>query len=194
MENPAFIVEGDQEQLIVKKLCPGRKVVKFKGVKGTNGKKVSCCEIANIIQRNLDIFGDRHYPIFVIFDREGRVESSESIICNVLTELKKENSEDVMDNIVIGVPDRKIEAWILPFVDKNGEFVDVPLKNCEGKHCLGKLKKLFKNTPSGYSKTIEGVTYFTRINPNELARISSSFRQFYEQASKKISCRWFQNN
>ena len=193
MANPAFIVEGDQEQMIIQKLCPGRKVVTFKGVNGTNGKKVSCRDIATIIRKNLEIFGNRHYPIFVIFDREGRGDSSESIIGNVITELKKEIKEDTIENIILGVPDRKIEAWILPFVDSNGEFVNIPTGNYEGDHCLGKLEDCFKNSPNGYSKTDEGVTYFTKINPKELARVSLSFKLFYEQA-KKIPCRWFQSN
>ena len=192
MANPAFIVEGIQEQMIIQKLCPGRKVVTFSGVNGTNGKSVSCREIAVVIQKHLDIFGDRNYPIFVIFDREGRGDSSESIICNVVSELKKKIKEDVIKNIILGVPDRKIEAWILPFVDYDGNFSQIPSGDYEGQHCLGEIKKRFSGWPNGYSKTGEGVAYFTKINPKELAQISSSFKQFYEQAKTKIPCWWFE--
>ena len=187
MKNPAFIVEGDQEQKIVQKLCPGRKVVKL----GVNGKTVTYAKIASVIRDKIKLFGNRHYPIIVLFDRESRADSSEMIIRNVCSELEKHVKKELVAEIIFGVPDRKIEAWILPFVDNSGNFLHIPSGDYEGQYCLGELERRFIEQPIGYSKTTQGVAYFSQINPDELAQISHSFRLFYERV-KTIPCRWIQ--
>ena len=95
--------------------------------------------------------------------------------------------------MIFGVPDRKIESWLLPFVNKNGNFNSSPVGEYEGKNCYYLLKKRISSKDGQYKKTKQGVSYFTQINPVELAKISPSFKYFYERA-KLIPCRWFQNN
>ena len=188
MSNPAFIVEGQQEKMIVQKLCPSQPVKLL----GVNGKYVSYDKIATVIESKLETFGNRFNPIVIIFDRENRTDSSDLIIQSVRKELEKFRAREFIENLIFGVPDRKIESWLLPFVNKNGSFNSNPVGKYEGRNCYGLLKKRISSKDGRYKKTKQGVSYFTQINPDELAKISPSFRYLYEGA-KNIPCRWFQN-
>ena len=79
MTNPAFIVEGQQEKMIVQELCPSQPV----RLLGVNGKYVSYGKIASVIDSKLISFGNKYYPIIIIFDRENRTDSSDLIIKSV---------------------------------------------------------------------------------------------------------------
>ena len=188
MTKPAFIVEGQQEKLIVQELCPGRPV----RLLGVNGKFVSYSKIASMIDNKLVSFGNRFYPIVVIFDRENRSDSSDLIIQSVCSHLQEFRSQEFIDNMIFGVPDRKIESWLMPFVDNNGSFNSNPKGEFEGKNCFGMLKKRISKKDGQYKKTKQGVSYFTQINPVELAKVSPSFANFYVKA-KSINCRWILN-
>ena len=188
MSNPAFIVEGHQEQLIIKMLCPGQPVQRL----GVNGKYVSYDKIASVIDNKITAIGSSYYPFVVLFDRENRSDSSDKIIQCVRNKLENFRSRKFVANMIFGIPDRKIESWLLPFVDKMGNFSNSPSGRYEGKNCLGELRNRFKGRKNKYKKTTQGVLYFTQINPKELAKISPSFKKFYD-SSLKIPCRWLQN-
>ena len=188
MTKPAFIVEGFQEQKIVYELCPGCRTLRL----NTNGKLVKLEKIAEMIQDNLISFGNRYHPIVVVFNREGRVESSQAIIEGVRKNLEKFQKREFIDKMIFGVPDRKLEAWLLPFIDERGNFVDKPTEGHEGFSCLGELEsRMLKASEVGYNKTDNGVTIFKKINPMKLSTVSASFQSFLiETESNGLNCRW----
>lgn len=189
MTKPAFIVEGFQEQKIVYELCPGCRALRL----NTNGKLVKLEKIAEMIQDNLLSFGNRYHPIVVVFDRENRIESSQAIIDGVRKNLEKFQSRDFINNMIFGVPDRKLEAWLLPFIDKNGNFVNKPSDQHEGHPCLGELENRMSETfEGGYNKTGNGVSIIKKIDPIKLSLVSASFRSFLSK-SNDLKCRWFGN-
>ena len=188
MPNPAFIVEGHQEQMIIRELCPGQPVQKL----GVNGKYVSYEKIASVIDIKMTSIGNSYYPFVVLFDRENRNDSSDEIIESICNKLEKFRSRDFVASMIFGVPDRKIESWLLPFIDNYGNFTDSPIGEYEGKNCLGELRNRFSGRVNKYKKTEQGVSYFTQIKPRELAKVSPSFKKFYDSVTE-IPCRWLQN-
>lgn len=188
MTKPAFIVEGFQEQKIVYELCPGCRTLRL----NTNGRLVKLEKIAKMIQDNLISFGNRYHPIVVVFDREGRVESSQAIIEGVRKNLEKFQRREFIDKMIFGVPDRKLEAWLLPFIDKSGNFVDKPTEGHEGFSCLGELEnRMLEASEVGYNKTDNGVTIFKKIDPMKLSTVSASFQSFLTETELNgLNCRW----
>lgn len=182
MTKPAFIVEGYQEQKIVQTICANSKVVLL----GSNGNAVNINHIFKKIKAHVKIFNNRYYPIFVIFDREDRKLTCEEIIDEIFNLLENEGMKK--DQFIFGIPDRKIESWIIPFIDPNGCFTDDPVDEFEGKNCLGKLEKRLQETGEAYNKSTNGIRLFTKIHPEKLAQVSSSFAYFYRSA--KEHCIW----
>ena len=193
MSNPAFIVEGVQERKIIQNLCPD--------IKGPirlipNGEKVPIKIIADRIYYNIKSFSERNYPILVIFDREDRIESTDSIINEISKnlELKKRN---ITENIIFGVPDKTLESWIIPFIDESGNFKPEPSSGFEGtKNWKNELKRRIRmdgNDYEHYSETGTGVDMFLKyVIPYELAKVSPSFKKFYVETKTRFpNCRWF---
>ena len=106
MKRPAFLVEGDLEQLFIQLVCPGQPVRKI----NCNGDKVLLTEIAKRVGTLARLLHKRHDPIIVVLDREKREQSSIEMENELLGHLK---NEDIHSDVIIGVPDREIENWIL---------------------------------------------------------------------------------
>ena len=185
MAKPAFIVEGQQEQNILRKICPDHKVVRL----GVNGNTVTFAKIANALDFHISTFGNRYHPIFVIFDREKRAESVQEIIDSVRDELEKLPNFKITQDLIFGIPDRKFEAWILPFVDTDGNLTENPTSEFEGTECKSELIKRLSKRGINYKKIRDGVNIFPQINPNKLSRASNSFGLFSERAKKH--CKWY---
>ena len=192
MSNPAFIVEGDQERKIVKKLCGNCRIPKI-----GNGDDFPISKIAEIICSHIKSFNNRYYPIVVIFDREQRNESVDTIISNVKNYLKKEK---VTDEVIIGIPDRSLESWIMPFINEEGSFVTEPVSNFDGYKCKNELNSIIingnkkgKNNYRDYHETGSGVDMFLKhVVPEKLAKVSPSFEKFYVETKKYLpNCQWF---
>ena len=192
MSNPAFIVEGEQERKIVKKLCGNCPIPKI-----GNGDDFQLSTIADKICDHIKSFGTRYYPIFVIFDREQRVESVDDIVSTIRDIL---NKNQVTDEVVIGIPDRSLESWIMPFIDEEGSFIPDPIKNCDGEKWKNNLNskilrgnKKGKNEFRAYHETGSGVDMFIKyVKPEKLAEVSPSFKKFYVETKKRLpNCRWF---
>ncbi len=182
MPEAAFIVEGVQEQNIVRRLCPNSKAVLLQ----LNGDAVQIKQIAKKIESFFRIFNNKYYPIFVIFDRENRKETHEEIVrilIDHLTDLKVP-----LDQFVIGVADRKIESWIAPFIDLDGSILSEAKQSYDEINCLGVLTERLKESGNHYHKSTTGCHLFCNINPVSLAKISPSFKHFYDQA--KLHCSW----
>ena len=185
MANPAFIVEGFQEQKIIQQLCNDCRVVRLEG----NGRFLTLGQVAQDVNQKFTRFGNRHFPVFVILDREKRSDSSEEIIRQLKKELTSYQT-NVDKTFIFAIPDRKLEAWILPFVDKSGNFVNSPLSGHDGKECEKELKRRLKHrdkTP--YKKAKSGVKLFIDlVNPKELAKVSPSFKTLFDNG--RMYCRW----
>ena len=187
MAKPAFIVEGQQEQDIVQEICPGHRIVRL----GVNGNSVTLAKIAETINLRILSFNNLYHPIFVIFDREKRVESVEEIINKVCEELTK-LPNFVEQELIFGIPDRKFEAWILPFIDEDGNVTEIPTDKFEGTECKSELTRRLAKKGINYKKTRDGVNLFLKINPNKLSLVSDSFGLFSDKA--KGCCRWYYKN
>ena len=180
MAKPAFIVEGQQEQSIIRKICPDHKVVRL----GVNGNSVTFTKIADAIDFHISTFGNRYHQISVIFDREKRTESVHEIISNVRGELEKLPNFKIAQDLIFGIPDRKFEAWILPFVDADGNLTESPTSEFEGKECISELSRRLSKRGVKYKKIRDGVNIFPQINPNKLSQVSNSFGLFSERAKE----------
>ena len=188
MTKPGFIVEGRQEQGIVQQLCPGCKVETL----DSNGKSVTYENLAKQIHIVYGDFGNRYHPVFVIFDRERREETVEEIIERITIELEKLQS-NVNSTYIFGIPDRKLESWILPFVGEDGNILEFPTDEHEGSESLTKLKYRLNSADTTYKKTSIGVSLFVNsVEPNKLAKISPSFKKLFD--SGREHCRWFNNS
>lgn len=176
MSNPAFIVDGFTEKLILGTLCPGRPVSRT----DLNGNSVTLDAIAKKVSSLIRLFNNRYYPIIVVIDRENRTESS-SEICKYL--LEKLNELGLSDqDIRIGVADRMIENWIIADWSVLNTSTSKPKKTdgCNGSSIITTEK-------GSYGKTTDGVELFLKAKPQTMYLNSESFRQF-ANTIKDITC------
>jgi hypothetical protein len=88
------------------------------------------------------------------------------------------------NQFIIGVADRKIENWMIPFIDAcygsaGGTAQTLPYK--EGTSDLGRLKVALRERNVGYHKTTVGANLLASIRPSKLAEYSASFAAFRNQ-------------
>lgn len=185
MPEPAFLVEGQMEQLIIQRLCPGRAVRRI----GCNGDDVSMSALAKLLDTRLRMLKN-FSPVIIILDREGRQETCESLIEQLTLEL---DARGYKDRFVIGMPDRTIENWILSdwgsVMEGDGRYksIEGPIK---GKHGKSLIRKLM---PEGiyYHETTVGVELFLKCRPTVMYLNSESFRSFI--SCLKLECRWLKD-
>jgi hypothetical protein len=184
MNNPAFIVDGQQEQKIIQFICPGTAVRRL----NCNGDAVELTAAAKRIASLIRLMRTRYHPFIVIFDREGRAESSQSIADMLLSLIR---IEGVRDDIVIGVPDRMIENWLLADYHNlcerlgQGTLQHHPFEGTDGKAEILNLLPGDKH----YHETTEGVEWFIAANSFRICKNSASFREFLG-ALPQLCCRW----
>lgn len=189
MSKPAFIVDGHQEQRIVQQLCPGAPVKRL----DCNGKDVEIAAAVKRIASLIRLMGGKYYPVIIVYDRESRAQSSEEIKKAIIQELQ---TEGIKDPIIVGVPDRTIENWILAdwHNARTKGHLSNPLRQpvFEGLHGKSEIKKLL---PQGtqYHETIEGVEWFVSSKPLIMATASKSFYDFMASLSA-IPCAWLQGD
>ncbi|MCK5604962.1 DUF4276 family protein [Candidatus Pacearchaeota archaeon] len=189
MSNPAFLVEGLMEKRIIQNLCPG-KVIR---VLNCNGENVSISAIAKRIVSLVRILKGRNYPFIVIFDREKRRESVLEIEKLLTKEIK---SFGCNEDIILGIPDRMVENWIL--ADWHNFTIKCPNLKKEGLNCYegaygkSKMKSFLLKQDIIYHETIHGVEFFLASNPETIKKHSFSFGRFAD-AIKNIECFWLGN-
>ena len=181
MVTPAFVVEGKQEQKAVGCFC------KCPTVTINNGKSVSLNYMANQIAKCVKSFNNRYYPIYVIFDREDRKESSSKIIEEVY-KLLEEKYEVKQNQVIIGVPDPKFESWLLPYINELGEITNMPNCGYDGKKDVEKLIK--ERLKIKYKKVDLGAKVAGKSKFKELENFSKSFEEFHKKV--KPHCTEFQ--
>jgi len=185
MTKPAFIVEGDLEQKFIQLVCSGCPVRKI----NCNGDSVKIELIAKRVGTLGRLLHKRHSPIIVVFDREQRTETIDEIE-NIFRESLRPELIEVP--VIIGIPDRDIENWILAdieiFAEKSGAERELFPPNYEGEKGKTIIKKYIGRNRS-YVETIDGVKWLKACRPSIMRSKSLSFNKF-SQALDDISCWW----
>ena len=176
MPNPAFIVDGHTEQCFISQICPGRPIQRT----NLNGKNVTIPAIAKKVASMIRLFGNRHYPIIVLIDKEDR-ESSIEDICDEL-HLQLEGEGITNQDIRIGVADRMIENWIVADYQLVGNIQDKP-EETDGLRGASVIKK----NAGSYNKVIDGVKLLSSIDKTIVYQSSPSFRHFVDKLDN-INC------
>lgn len=183
MNNPAFLVDGQTEQRSISRLCPGHPVRTI----NCNGRDVSLEAIAERLATLIRALNNRHYPIIVLVDKEGRNETTTQIRAR-LTDLLK--AAGVNDNVLIGVCNRMIENWILSDIENFKSYVGAKaIKKDVSEGCSGKavVKSIFKE----YHETSDGVELLCSSNPQIMFDNSPSFREFV-LLLEDVNCNWLE--
>jgi len=187
MNNVAFIVDGQQEQKILQKICPGSPIRRL----NCNGEHVELVAAAKRAASLIRLIGNAFYPIVMVFDREKRPDSSEKIEKELLRLILQEG---ITTEVIIGVPDRMIENWTLAdwdTVSTHGQLKGKRPDTIEGKNGKSIICKLLPKSRY-YHETIEGVDWFLRAKAEILYETSRSFERFAD-ALASINCAWLKN-
>lgn len=182
MHNPAFLVEGQMEQAIIQRICPGVPVRLI----GCNGKGVSMEVMAKTLRARF-LRLERSHPIVVIFDREKRVEERDELLRSLSSKL---DSFGYKGRYVLGMPDRTTEMWILS--DWDGVRLKKPdLKeysgSIEGENGKSIIKRLLPDNVI-YHETTLGVELFCSARPERIYSANLSFRELLDKLL--FPCHW----
>lgn len=185
MSKPAYFVEGVLEQRFIQSICSGAPVRLI----SCNGNSVNINAIAERVGTLARLLHKRYSPLVVIMDRESRLESAQEL-CEALQQSLLHERIDAP--VVVGVPDRNIECWILADFERFAESANIETalerENYEG--CNGKaaIKRLL---PRGkkYVETIDGVAWLKAARPAEMALQSPSFLGFLKKI-QHFRCWW----
>ena len=185
MSNPAFIVDGQMEQLAIQRICPGRPV----RLLGCNGKDVSY-EAAAKRASSLIRLMKNYRPVIIIFDRETREDTHEVVAKQLKAEIMKQNINGI--EVIIGVPDRMMENWILSEGEsaRNHLGKDVPAGSHQGKNGKSIIKSMTPPEKS-YSETEDGSAMLYKCDSDKIS--CPSFLAFKVKL-KNFPCRWLKNN
>lgn len=182
MSNPAFLIDGFTEKLVLEKVCPNTKINRI----NCNGSSVSIESIAKRVSSLIRLLNNRHYPIIVVIDREDREMTTIEIEKALQDELTKAG---VKDDVRIGVCDRMIENWILSdwetFAENCTSEGVIKPENTEGL----KGKSFIKKVHPSYQETTDGVNLLLKASPKKMYENSTSFRQFADKITD-INCEW----
>ena len=187
MTRVAFLVEGDLEQRFFQNVCPTSPVRKI----NCNGEDVSIEAIAKRIGTLGRLLQKRYSPVVVVFDRERRTKSCEDIEAEFRKAL---THEDINVPIIVGIPDRDTENWILADPESFARCVEIERSRIplalEGTKGKTEIKKLLPPKKT-YVETIDGVTWLKKARPTVMRENSPSFARFAD-ALKDIQCWWLQ--
>jgi hypothetical protein len=189
MSSPAYIVEGDLEQAFLKNVCPGAPIRKI----GCNGDDVALRTLAKFIGTQGRLLQKRYRPLIIVFDREGRCKPCDQIETEIREYLL---DESISVEIIIGIPDREIENWILAdaisFCSCTRTDRNALESNYEGKGGKAAIKSLLSHG-SVYVETSDGPSWLKKCRPTRMAAASESFRRFYDHI-KEMQCWWLKES
>jgi hypothetical protein len=182
----AFIVDGLTEKKIIQKLCKGTTVRTL----GLNGKDVALSAIAKAAFSLISLFKGRHYPVVLVIDREGRVETSEQIETTIRTLLVEYGV--TAGDVIISCPDRMIENWMLGDDRYFEEVYGIKLtETYEGSHGKRDIRRLLQQKGISYHEVALGVDIFCNIDPALVSRKIISFNRF--KATVGPFCPWLRS-
>jgi hypothetical protein len=188
MIKPAYLVEGDLEQKFVQNVCPGCPVQKI----NCNGETTSLEAISKRVGTLGRLLHKRHSPLIVVFDREGREESAE----NLEKAFRKVLVQEQIDvPVIVGIPDRNIEAWILAdyemFLQSSGSAASSLITSCEGRNGKSVIKQTLADGKA-YVETIDGVAWLKAARPAVMQQHSPSFNRLFSTLSN-LDCWWLKD-
>ena len=162
MFNPAFIVEGQMEQRIIGKLCPGQPIRRL----GCNGDGVAIARVCDFIETQVRTLGNRNHPIIVLFDREERDQTVAEIRTEIVATLVGKGLGD--HDIRVFVADRETEDWYLLDTESICDYYGLkkPIVKLFGKAGLARLLK----PAVDYHETSIGVELFTVVSKEKISR------------------------
>lgn len=174
MPNPAFIVEGQMEQRVLQRICKGRPAKRI----GCNGDEVPMSRMAVFVETQIRSLGNRHHPVFVIFDREKRADSAEKLKEDLINCLRDRGLD--VSNILVFVADRETEQWLLYDLETICLMFDLepPREAPIGK---GGLKKLIAGRVN-YHETTVGVEIFLAVDKAKIAAQCPVFHELRQSA------------
>jgi hypothetical protein len=184
-EGVAFIVEGELEKLFIQNVCPGSTVRLLQ----CNGDNVPMSIVAKKVGSLCRLLQKRHAKIVVLFDREARDEPCDALRADCLRRLR--DHEDVSADVIIGIPDRDIETWLLADLEMLRAAIDGLAPSCapcEGEKGKPRLKH---SLPAGmrYVETDHGPRWLKKARPHRISENSQSFRVLAEQLAS-LHCWW----
>ncbi len=179
MTRPAFIVEGHLEQRVIAQVCPNRPVRRI----NCNGDSVAIERMCDFIETHIRSFGNRNYPIIILFDREKRVETSDEISDRVVSILGERGLCD--HDIRVFVADREVEDWYLGDIEGICRHynIAVPASIGTGKSGLAMAIR----SAVDYHETTIGVELFGVISKTMVAERCPQFSRMMRLAAE-IDC------
>lgn len=180
MPNPAFIVDGHTEQSFIGKICPGKPVQRT----NLNGNGVTIEAIAKKVASLIRLFGNRHYPIIILVDRENRNESANELCGLLQNALENEGITD--QDLRIGFADKMIENWILADYKLIDDIENKP-KSTDGLSGASVIKKI----KGSYNKVIDGVELLGKIDKPTVYNASPSFKNFVDSLNG-VECNYLE--
>lgn len=185
IKKPAYLVEGNMEQKFIQSVCPNAAVQRI----NCNGDSVCLESIAKRVGSLGRLLHKRYSPLIVIFDRERRQETVTEIREEFLKHLSKEGIDT---QVIVGIPDRDIENWILAdyatFADAAKIDAELIPQSFEGEKGKSIIKKL-NQSDQPYVETVHGVTWLKSCRPDIMRKNSPSFAEFAD-ALNDLSCWW----
>ncbi len=182
MSNPAYLVEGHMEQLFLGETCHhSTPIVRI----GTNGDDVEIATMGKFIDTKIRLFGNRYYPIVIIFDREKRKATCEEIREELYSFLHEQGHRT---QIEIAVADRTIENWILADGQAVSDHYEINLEEEDYEGGFGKSQLKKRIDGKDYSETTDGVDMLKRSRASKIAEKSASFRVLFDALD--LDCWW----
>jgi hypothetical protein len=170
MINPAFIVDGFTEKLIIQRICPHQPIRRT----DLNGKYASINAISKRISSLIKLLGNKYFPIIILVDKEEREITFREMAVEIRQKLTDEGLQDC--DIRIGIPDRMIENWIIA----DWETVSKKAKSVTKTECVNGAS-IIRKANGTYDKTTDGVELFLKCNRSTIYNNSESFRYFIDQ-------------
>jgi hypothetical protein len=182
-----FIVEGDLEKKFLEKQCKSHLIIRKIP---SNGDSVCIDKIVSMIRAIVELINNPG-EIFVVLDREGRVETAEQLEQIISTKLNEIFPRKLLS---IHIADRMIENWIIADIDvllSEGLEIEGDPTMFEGCGGKAKIKAAFRKNNSSYSETVDGVRLLEKCMPTVLAQKSASFSRLYPRLLEKVGfCTW----
>lgn len=178
-----FIVEGHLESDIISHLCRGAEIRRLR----LNGREVSIQKIASLIFPHVIILLKKTNIVHIILDREQRKITSDQMRLELISCLQ--NGGIDCSRVVVGVPDRNIESWIAPFLDREAIFQrEAFSKSFDGENGKGYIKEVYRSNGRKYVEVVDGVNMFKALIPSKAAEVSESFSKLFGDISDH--CWW----
>lgn len=185
MPRPAFIVDGLTERNVIKALCDECPIQ----ITNLNGNTVTIEAVAKKIASLIRLLSNRNHPIVIIVDREERSESCQDMEKCLRDGLKREGISD--DQVVIGIPDRMIENWLLADWGNFKRVTGLASSVVKPEGVEGsKGKSLVRKHYPAYHGPTHAHEILRKSDPRKVVSNSNSFKLFFGAIRGRLPCSW----